>query len=142
VPRLAASRAGHKKGGEELGKGPEDIFGEGLCGVALGKGGDSLEAIPEILAGSTTGDQAWDAEVPQVPQATCLVEVLEERERAVACEKIHEVAGNGVHSIEVQIQVCSYGLLVLQCGPFRAVALQPCVALICNVFAAVATWCL
>jgi hypothetical protein len=25
VPRIAASRAGHKKGGEELGKGPEDI---------------------------------------------------------------------------------------------------------------------
>jgi hypothetical protein len=25
VPRLAASRAGHKKGRKELGKGPEDI---------------------------------------------------------------------------------------------------------------------
>jgi hypothetical protein len=25
MPRLAASRAGHKKGGKELGKGPEDI---------------------------------------------------------------------------------------------------------------------
>ena len=59
VPRLAASRAWHEKGGKELSKGPEDIKGEGLCG-----GEDSFEAIPEVPAGSTTGDQAWDAEVP------------------------------------------------------------------------------
>ena len=64
VPRLAASRAWHEKGGKELSKGPEDIKGEGLCGVALGEGEDSFEAIPEVPAGSTTGDQAWDAEVP------------------------------------------------------------------------------
>ena len=44
---LAASRAGHKKGWEELGEGPEDIQREGLCGVALGEGEDSFEAIPE-----------------------------------------------------------------------------------------------
>jgi hypothetical protein len=46
-----------------LGKGPEDIKGEGLCGVALGNGEDSFEAIPEILAGSTPGDQTWDTEM-------------------------------------------------------------------------------
>ena len=73
---------------------------EGLCGVALGKGEDSFEAIPEILAGSTTGYQSWDAEVPQVPQATCLVEVLEECERAVAGEEIYQVAWDGGHSIK------------------------------------------
>ena len=56
VPRLAASRAWHEKGGKELGKDPEDIKGVGLCGVALGKGEDSFEAIPEILACSTPGD--------------------------------------------------------------------------------------
>ena len=71
-----------------------------MCGVALGKGEDSFEAIPEILAGSTTGDQACDAEVPQVPQATCLVEVLEECERAIAGEEIYQVAGDGGHSIK------------------------------------------
>jgi hypothetical protein len=68
--------------------------------VALGKGEDSFEAIPEILADSTTGYQAWDAEVPQVPQATCLVEVLEECERSVAGEEIHQVAGDGGHSVK------------------------------------------
>ena len=47
-----------------------------MCGVALGEGEDSFEAIPEVPAGSTMGDQAWDAEVPELPQATCLVEVL------------------------------------------------------------------
>jgi hypothetical protein len=71
-----------------------------LCGVFISKGEDSFEAIPKILAGSTTGDQSWDVEVPQVPQSTCLVEVLEERERAVAGEEIHEVTWNGVHSVE------------------------------------------
>ena len=55
---LAALRAGHKKGWEELGKGPEDIQREGLCGVALGEGEDSFEAIPEVPAGSTMGYQA------------------------------------------------------------------------------------
>jgi hypothetical protein len=71
-----------------------------LCGVALGKGENSFEAIPEILAGSTTGYQSWDAEVPQVPQVTCLVEVLEECERSVAGEEIHQVAGDGGHSVK------------------------------------------
>ena len=71
-----------------------------MCGVALGKGEDSFEAIPEILAGSTTGYQAWDAEVPQVPQATCLMEVLEECERSVAGEEIHQVVRDGGHSVK------------------------------------------
>ena len=71
-----------------------------MCGVALGEGEDSFEAIPEVPAGSTMGDQSWDAEVPQVPQATCLVEVLKECEGAVAGEEIHQVAGDGRHSIK------------------------------------------
>ena len=45
-------------------------------------------------------DQAWDAEVPELPQATCLVEVLKECERAVAGEEIYQVAGDGGHSIK------------------------------------------
>jgi hypothetical protein len=64
MPRLAASRAGHKKGGKELGKGPEDVWGEGLCGVALGKGEDSFEAIPEILAGSRVPRRKKDLAIP------------------------------------------------------------------------------
>ena len=44
-----------------------------MCGV---EGEDSFEAIPEVLAGSTTGDQAGDAEVQEIPQATCLVMIL------------------------------------------------------------------
>jgi hypothetical protein len=36
--------------------------------LAVGKCEDSFEAIPEILARSAAGDQAWDAEVPQIPQ--------------------------------------------------------------------------
>ena len=52
---LAASRAGHKKGREELGKGPEDIQGEGLCGVALGEGEDSFEATPKSLLAAPRG---------------------------------------------------------------------------------------
>ena len=71
-----------------------------MCGVALGEGKDSFEAIPEVPTGSTMGDQAWDAEVPELPQATCLVEVLEECERAVAGEEIYQVAGDGGHSIK------------------------------------------
>ncbi len=71
-----------------------------MCGVALGEGEDSFEAIPEVPAGSTMGDQAWDAEVPELPQATCLVEVLKECERAVAGEEIYQVAGDGGHSIK------------------------------------------
>jgi hypothetical protein len=71
-----------------------------LCGVALGEGEDSFEAIPEVPAGSTMGDQAWDAKVPELPQATCLVEVLKECERAVAGEEIYQVAGDGGHSIK------------------------------------------
>ena len=71
-----------------------------MCGVALGEGKDSFEAIPEVPAGSTMGDQAWDAEVPQVPQATCLVEVLKECEGAVAGEEIHQVAGDGGHAVK------------------------------------------
>jgi len=71
-----------------------------LCGVTLGKGEDSFETIPEILAGSTTGYQAWDAEVPQVPPTTCLVLVLEECERSVAGEEIHQVVRDGGHSVK------------------------------------------
>ena len=47
-------------------KDAEDIEGKGLRRVAFGKGEDSFEAIPEILAGRATGDQAWDAEVSQI----------------------------------------------------------------------------
>ncbi len=71
-----------------------------MCGVALGEGEDSFEAIPEVPTGSTMGDQARDAEVPELPQATCLVEVLEECERAVAGEEIYQVAGDGGQSIK------------------------------------------
>jgi hypothetical protein len=82
MPRLAAAR-GHKEGGEELGKCPEDIQREGLRGVAIGQHDDSFKAIPEILACSTSGNQARDAKVPQIPQMTCLVEVLKEREATI-----------------------------------------------------------
>ena len=61
-----------------------DIEGKGLHRVVFCKGEDSFEAISEILADRATGDQAWDAEVSQIPQMTCLVEVLEERECAIA----------------------------------------------------------
>ena len=64
VPRFAAARTRHEEGWQELGKSAENILGKGLRRVALGKGEDSFETIPEVLAGSTTGDQAWDAEVP------------------------------------------------------------------------------
>ena len=71
-----------------------------MCGVALGEGEDSFEAIPEVPAGSTMGDQAWDVEVPDLPQATCLVEVLKECERAVAGEEIYQVTGDGGHAVK------------------------------------------
>jgi hypothetical protein len=58
--------------------------GEGIFRVAFGKGQDTFEVVPEILAGRATGDQTWGAEVSQIPQMTCLVEVLEERECAIA----------------------------------------------------------
>jgi hypothetical protein len=70
------------------------------CAVALGNGEDIFEAIPEVLAGSTTGYQAWDAKVLQVPQETCLVEVLEECESSVAGEEIHQVTRDGGHSVK------------------------------------------
>ena len=84
VPRLAAARIRHKEGREELCKGKEDIEGKGLRRVAFGKGEDIFEAIPEVLACRATGDHSWDEEVPQIPQVTCLVEVLEERKCAIA----------------------------------------------------------
>jgi hypothetical protein len=84
VSRLAAARTRHKEGLEELCKGAEDIEGKGLRRVAFGKGEDSFVAIPEILAGRATGDQAWDAEASQIPQITCLAEVLEERKCAIS----------------------------------------------------------
>jgi hypothetical protein len=84
VPRLAAARKRYKEGRGELFKGAEDIEGKGLRRVAFGTGEDSFEAIPEILAGRATGDQTWDTEVSQIPQMNCLVEVLEERECAIA----------------------------------------------------------
>jgi hypothetical protein len=71
-----------------------------LCGVALGKGEDSFEAIPEILACRATWDQSWDAEAPQITQATCLVEVFEEREGSVAGQEVHEIARDAVQFIE------------------------------------------
>jgi hypothetical protein len=73
VPSLAAARKRHKEGREELCKGAKDGEGKGLRRVAFGKGEDSFEAVTEILAGRATGDQAWDAEVSQIPQMTCLV---------------------------------------------------------------------
>jgi hypothetical protein len=96
VPRLASARTRHKEGREELCKGAEDIEGKGLHRVSFGKGEDSFEAIPQILAGRATGDQSWDAEVSQIPQMTCLVEVLEERECAIARWEIHEVRSTGM----------------------------------------------
>ena len=60
----------------------------------------ALWASLRLLCDATKQSQAWDAEVPQVPQATCLVEVLEECERSVAGEEIHQVAGDGGHSIK------------------------------------------
>ena len=96
MPRLAAAQAGHKEGGKELGKCTENIKWEGLRGVAIGQREDSFETIPEILASSASGDQARDAKVPQIPQMTCLVEVLEERECAIARWEIHEVRSTGM----------------------------------------------
>jgi hypothetical protein len=56
VPRLAAARTRHTEGREELGKGSEDLQGEGLSRVALGKGEDSLElAKSKILRGTRHG---------------------------------------------------------------------------------------
>ena len=80
---------------EELCKGMEDIEGKGLLWVLFGKGEDSFEAIPEILASRASGDQARDAKVQQIPKMTCLVEVLEERETTVLGEEIHEIPGDG-----------------------------------------------
>ena len=82
MTRLAAARTRHKEGLEELCKGAEDIEGKGLRRVAFGKGEDSFVAIPEILAGRATGDQAWDAEASQIPQINSIGEVLEERKRS------------------------------------------------------------
>ena len=56
-------------------------MGKGLRRVALGKGEDSFEAISAILACRAMGDREWGAEVPQIPQTTCLMEVLQ-RNRA------------------------------------------------------------
>jgi hypothetical protein len=67
-----------------------------LRGVAIGQHEDNLKAIPEILASSASGDQARDAKVPQIPQMTCLVEILEEREVAILGEEVHEIPGDGV----------------------------------------------
>ena len=67
-----------------MGKCPENMKWEGLRGVAIGQREDSFETIPEILASSASGYQATDAKVTQIPQMTCLVEVLEERECAIA----------------------------------------------------------
>ena len=52
--------------------------------VRWAEGEDSFEAIPEVPAGSTTGDQSWDAEDSQIPKVTCFVEVFEERKGPVA----------------------------------------------------------
>ena len=71
-----------------------------MRGVALGKGEDSFEAIPEFLACRATGDQSWDAEVPQIPQTTCLVEVFKERESPVAGQEVHEIARDAMQAIE------------------------------------------
>jgi hypothetical protein len=40
-------------------------------------------------------DQARDAKVPQIPQMTCLVEVLEERETSILGEEVHEIPARG-----------------------------------------------
>jgi len=67
----------------------------GFLGMPGQSEGD-LRCIPEILASSASGDQARDANVPQIPQMTCLVEVLEERETAILGEEVHEIPGDGV----------------------------------------------
>ena len=95
MPRLAAAQAGHKEGGKELGKFPENIKWEGVRGVAISLREDRFETIPEILASSASGYQATDAKVTQIPQMTCLVEVLEECKATVLGEEIHEIPGDG-----------------------------------------------
>jgi hypothetical protein len=77
-----------------------------LRGVAIGKHEDSFKAIPEILACSTLGNQARDAEVPQIPQMTCLVEVLEEREATILGEEVLEIPGDGVQTVKVACARC------------------------------------
>lgn len=100
MPRLAAARAGHKEGGKELGKCPENIEWEGLRGVAISQREDSFEAIPEILASRASGDQARDAKVPQIPQVTCLMKILEERKTAILGEEVHEIPREGVQAVK------------------------------------------
>jgi hypothetical protein len=96
---LPRSEQGIRRAGRNWAK-ARRIQREGLRGVALGKGKDSFEAIPEILACRATGDQSWDAEVPQIPQTTCLVEVFKERASPVAGQEIHEIARYAVQAIE------------------------------------------
>ncbi len=100
MPRLATARAGHKEGGKELGKCPENIKWKGLRGVAISQRDDSFEAIPEVLASCASGEQARDAKVPQIPQMTCLVEFLEERKTTILGEEVHEIPREGVQAVK------------------------------------------
>jgi hypothetical protein len=100
MPRLAAAQAGHKEGGKELGKCPENIKWEGLRGVAISQRGDSFETIPEIFVSHASGDQSRDTKVPQIPQMTCLVEFLEERKTAILGEEVHEIPREGVRAVK------------------------------------------
>ena len=106
MPRLAAAQAGHKEGGKELGKCPENIKWEGLRGVAISQRGDSFETIPEIFVSHASGDQSRDTKVPQIPQMICLVEVLEEREATVLYEEIHEIPGDGEQAVKGSCARC------------------------------------
>ena len=74
VTRLAEALTRYEEGQEELGKDTEDILGEGLQWVAIGKGEDSFQSIPDILACRATGDQLRDEEVHQIPQLTILTQ--------------------------------------------------------------------
>ena len=62
--------------------------------------GDEAESVRVRFRERVSGPCWQHHEVPQVPQATCLVEVLKECEGAVAGEEIHQVAGDGRHSIK------------------------------------------
>jgi hypothetical protein len=117
MPRLAAAQAGHKEGGKELGKCPENIKWEGLRGVAISQRGDSFETIPEIFVSHASGDQSRDTKVPQIPQMTCLVEFLEERKTAILGEEVHEIPREGVRAVKDASDRCRSCRSVGGCRP-------------------------
>jgi hypothetical protein len=99
VPRrLAAARTRHKEGREEWAKARRTYRGRDCAGYHLASARIASSTrmasrlSPKSLLAVPLGTRTWDAEVSQIPQATCLVEVLEEGKSAVALEEVHVCA--------------------------------------------------